>query len=137
MLNDSRIVTTIPCSDLDACTIFYKDVLGLKESEVSVPMGVTLEGGPDRNLVYLYPTESSVGEATRFTFLIDDFDAELATVRARDIELLDVAVPDMESVDRVLTDPESGMKACWFKDPAGNVIALTEAPEEIRLRKTA
>lgn len=137
MLKDDRIVTTIPCSDLEACAVFYKDVLGLKETEYSIPMGVTLEGGPDHNLVYLYPTESSVGDATRFTFVTEDFDSDIADIRSKNIDLLDVAIPEMKIVDRVLIDDESGLKACWFKDPAGNVISLTSAPQNVHLKKTA
>ena len=137
MLKDDRIVTTIPCSDLETCSTFYKDVLGLKESDYSIPMGVTLEGGPDHHLLYLYPTEASVGDATRFTFIASDFDAEVEAIRSRDIELLDVTIPEMTIVDRVLVDDESGLRACWFKDPAGNVISLTSAPEDVHLKKTA
>ncbi len=137
MLKDDRIVTTIPCRDLEACSTFYKDVLGLKESEFTLPMGITLEGGPDHDVLYLYQTEASVGDATRFTFIATDFDADVEAIRSRDIELLDVAIPEMTIVDRVLVDDESGLKACWFKDPAGNVISLTSAPQDVHLKKTA
>jgi hypothetical protein len=70
-------------------------------------------------------TKSSVGtadEATKASWRVDDLAAEVADLRSRGVEILDL--PDLNTVDGIA---DVGFAyAAWFVDPHGNSIGLLQ-----------
>ena len=67
MDNVKSVIPTIPVNDQDRADNFYKDVLGLKESDKEMPGGTVVVGPGDASL-FLYKTDVARGENTVLTF---------------------------------------------------------------------
>jgi predicted enzyme related to lactoylglutathione lyase len=115
--------------DLEAARKFYKETLGLgvTDSEMGT-LTLSLGGG---GTVFVYPKPNH--EPASFTVLnfdVDDIDQAVDKLNASGVTTTiygDNEVPDMPNDSKGITrDEEHGMAIAWFKDPAGNVIALMQ-----------
>ncbi|MFD1212953.1 VOC family protein [Arthrobacter sp. GCM10027362] len=112
-------------NDTAAARDFYAGTLGLEVAEG--PMGIlelTLPGGAR---VIAYPKENH--EPATFTilnFAVDDVEAAVDDLNARGVQTRiydDPALPtDAKGIMR-----GHGPDIAWFKDPAGNVLAVLKA----------
>jgi catechol 2,3-dioxygenase-like lactoylglutathione lyase family enzyme len=115
--------------DLDAARQFYSETLGLKvtDSEMGT-LDLTLGNG---SRVFVYPKPNH--EPATFTVLnfdVDDIDKAVDELNSRGVTTkiyADDEIPDMPNDERGITrDEENSMAIAWFRDPAGNVIALMQ-----------
>jgi catechol 2,3-dioxygenase-like lactoylglutathione lyase family enzyme len=115
--------------DLDAARKFYSETLGLKvtDSEMGT-LDLTLGNG---SRVFVYPKPNH--EPATFTVLnfdVDDIDKAVDELNSRGVTTkiyADDEIPDMPNDEKGITrDEENSMAIAWFKDPAGNVIALMQ-----------
>jgi catechol 2,3-dioxygenase-like lactoylglutathione lyase family enzyme len=125
MLTDSKAFSGFSVDDTDKAKAFYQDTLGLQVSE--------LEGTPIRLLVLdlaggakvlIYPKDDH--EPATFTVLnfpVQDIEAAVDELAGRGVtfERYDWANPDAKGINR-----DAGPPIAWFKDPAGNVLAVLE-----------
>ncbi len=123
-LNQVRLLVT----DFDACFRFYRDVLEL-------PVGFGEEGdvyadfklGGDLTLALFarqemakaigttdLPATATSQDRTVVVFGVDDLEATVAHLRARDVEIV------AEPTDR----SDWGMRTAHFRDPDGNLIEI-------------
>jgi catechol 2,3-dioxygenase-like lactoylglutathione lyase family enzyme len=125
MLSQYTPVATVPTADLGRAREFYEQTMGLsaflEDHERGVVMYVCGEG---HLLVYRSEFAGS-NRATAVTFRveIDDFDAIASDLRDQGVEF---DTFDMEGgvwEDGILVGEDE--RAAWFRDPDGNVIALT------------
>jgi predicted enzyme related to lactoylglutathione lyase len=122
MLSQARVGAAVPAKDLERARKFYEETLGIKPSDKQTdPGGVLYEtvGGA----FYVYETQASGGDATRMSFVVTDFDAEMADLKTRGIKFEDYDFPGLKTVNGVAEF--GGMKGAWFKDSEGNILALT------------
>jgi catechol 2,3-dioxygenase-like lactoylglutathione lyase family enzyme len=121
MLSEYPIDVMLLATDLDVARDFYGRKLGL-EILLDNDQFVTFSCGGDSRLVV---TKSSVGtadEATKASWRVDDLAAEVADLRSRGVEILDL--PDLNTVDGIA---DVGFAfAAWFVDPHGNSIGLLQ-----------
>jgi catechol 2,3-dioxygenase-like lactoylglutathione lyase family enzyme len=120
MLGESNVVATIAVNDLMAAKDFYSNTLGLKQLEDD-PGVVTYQSGNGRLFVYESPTAGS-GKASCATWETADIESIVNGLKEKGVtfEHYDMPGATVENDIHVM----GPMKAAWFKDPDGNVLAL-------------
>jgi catechol 2,3-dioxygenase-like lactoylglutathione lyase family enzyme len=125
MLKDSKAVATVATRDMPAAHAFYSDTLGLPT--MTATGDFTAYQLPDGSALSVYSRPNHVApENTTVTFLVSDFDAEMADLRSRGVTFEDYDIPGVKTVDGVAT--LDAAKGAWFKDPDGNILAITTMP---------
>jgi len=116
-------------NDLDAARKFYGETLGLSvtDSEMGT-LNLTLGSGAT---IFVYPKPDH--EPATFTVLnfdVEDIDAVVDDLNARGVTTKiygDDELPGMPNDSKGITrDDENSMAIAWFRDPAGNVIAVMQ-----------
>lgn len=124
MLRDATINVDIPVLDFRRAKHFYEGVLGFEVHEVEgVPGNGWFEAGKG-TMAYLYERGPSHAEHTLATFLVDDIDGTVKTLRDHGIVFEDYDLPGIKTVDGVATT--GPMRAAWFKDSEGNILSVSE-----------
>lgn len=125
MLSDCRVTATIPVQDLDAVRSFYEDTLGLKVAEERSD-GLLFDCGGGSQILVFPSSGASDGSFTQASWECADLDAEIADLRSRGITFETYDMPDFTSDANGVVEVQ-GARAAWFKDPAGNLLAVGEA----------
>ena len=124
MLADSKAFSGFAVSDIEAARKFYGDTLGLEVTEED--MGVTLLtlhlAGDRPTMIYPKPDF----EPATYTILnvpVDDIDAAVDELSSRGVkfERYEGFDQDEKGIAR-----GNGPNIAWFKDPAGNILAVLE-----------
>jgi catechol 2,3-dioxygenase-like lactoylglutathione lyase family enzyme len=131
MLANVPVCATLPTSDLDRARRFYGEALGLAEAPVSVGGGVFFTAGGGTMLrIYQRPPGYTPAEYTVVGFLVDDLEEEMAELRGRGVRFEEYDLPHLKTVNGVYTDEQRRAKGSWVKDPNGNILALTQLPNQ-------
>lgn len=113
--------------DIDAARDFYADTLGLdvRTNEMGfLELRLASGGGI---LVYVKPDHAPAG-FTILNFPVDDIDAAVDELRSRGVETKIYPDAQFPSDERgIVRGNGRGPDIAWFRDPAGNVIAVLQA----------
>jgi catechol 2,3-dioxygenase-like lactoylglutathione lyase family enzyme len=124
MLADIRAFSGIGVDDFEKAKDFYGETLGLRYTVLDEENGLmTLHLAGDRDtLLYESPRFSPAGY-TVLNFEVDDIDPAVDELSSRGVkfEQYDEMTQDEKGVMR-----EGGPPIAWFKDPAGNVLAVLQ-----------
>ena len=124
MFKDTEAFSGIAVDDIAAAKAFYEDKLGIETSVVVEDMLLTLQlnGGKRPTLLYARPNHVPA-EYTVLNFPVDDVDAavDALTERGVEFERYEGFDQDEKGIAR-----DQGPTIAWFKDPAGNIIAVLE-----------
>lgn len=118
----------ISVNNLAAAKRFYTETLGLKLKDEKMGLTVILPGGAE---LFIYGKEDH--QPATFTVLnlvVDDINEAIDTLKTRGItfDFYDLG-PDMKQDKRgVLRGLAANMgpDIAWFKDPAGNILAIVQ-----------
>jgi catechol 2,3-dioxygenase-like lactoylglutathione lyase family enzyme len=119
MFANTRAFSGFAVADLQAAQKFYGEVLGIATSERNGLMTLHLAGSRD---TLVYPKPGHVpADYTILNFPVDDIDAAVDELSARGVlfERYDGLAQDSKGVSR-----GQGPDIAWFRDPAGNVLAV-------------
>ena len=121
MFENTKAFSGFSVNDLEAAKKFYGEVLGLKTSERYGLLTLHLAGGRD-TLVYPKP-DHSPATYTILNFAVDNIDAAVDELISRGVELVkyDGLGQDDKGINRA-----GGPYIAWFKDPAGNLLAVLQ-----------
>jgi predicted enzyme related to lactoylglutathione lyase len=126
MFANTKATNGFAVDDIEAAKRFYGEVLGLGTTDLSEEFGVMsiqLAGGRD-TLVYR-KDDFAPATYTILNFEVDDVDAAVDELAAKG-----VAFERYEGFDQdekgIARGP--GPSIAWFKDPAGNVLAVLQQP---------
>lgn len=122
MLGDHTPTATLAVSDLDRAREFYEGVLGLSPVG-DPPEGVMYSAG--QAALFVYPSAfAGTNKATAVSFMVpaDAFDAEVAALRGKGVELLTFDAPGMSWDDGVASMGDGAGRGIWFSDPDGNIL---------------
>ena len=121
MFENTKAFSGFSVDDLETAKKFYGEVLGLKTSERYGLLTLHLAGGRD-TLIYPKP-DHAPATYTILNFAVDDIDAAVDELIGRGVELekYDGAGQDDKGVNRA-----GGPYIAWFKDPAGNILAVLQ-----------
>jgi predicted enzyme related to lactoylglutathione lyase len=125
MLENSNAYSGFAVDDLDRAREFYGETLGLKTSILDEENGLMqLHLAGDRNtLVYVKP-DFAPATYTILNFPVEDVDATVDALVERGVEFerYEGFDQDDKGVWR-----GGGPDIAWFKDPAGNILAVHQA----------
>jgi predicted enzyme related to lactoylglutathione lyase len=124
MFADTRAYSGFAVDDFGKAREFYGETLGLKTTVMDEEHGLMtlhLAGGRD-TLVYSKP-DFEPATYTILNFEVDDVDKAIDQLASRGVsfERYDNFDQDEKGVFR-----DGGPNIAWFKDPAGNVLAVLE-----------
>jgi predicted enzyme related to lactoylglutathione lyase len=120
MLSNTPTFSSFAVDDLDAARSFYGDTLGLTVSDG--PMGVLSLDLADGRSLLIYPKpDFAPATYTILNFAVDDVDAAVEELGSRGVEFerYEGIEQDEKGVAR-----GQGPDIAWFKDPAGNILAV-------------
>jgi predicted enzyme related to lactoylglutathione lyase len=121
MFENTKAFSGFAVDDLTAARQFYGETLGLKTSEQYGLLTLHLAGGRD-TLVYPKP-DHQPANYTILNFAVDDIDAAVGELTSRGVrmERYEGMGQDDQGINRA-----GGPYIAWFKDPAGNVLAVLQ-----------
>jgi predicted enzyme related to lactoylglutathione lyase len=121
MFADTKAFSGFAVDDLEAAKKFYGETLGLRTSEHYGLLTLHLAGGRD-TLAYPKPGHEPASY-TILNFQVDDIDAAVdeLTRRGVRVERYDGIGQDDKGINRA-----GGPYIAWFKDPAGNILAVLQ-----------
>ena len=125
MFEDVPIRPSLPASDLERAKRWYSEKLGLDPVRELDYGDVEYQTGGVRFLIY--QTElAGTNEATAASFVVDDFDEVIASLRTSGVVFEHVDFGEFgATVDGVIESPDGSNKSAWFKDSEGNIFSLT------------
>jgi len=119
MFKNSKAFSGFAVNDLAKAKGFYGDTLGLEVTEQNGLLTLHLAGG---TTVLVYPKPDHTPAAfTILNFPVDDIDQAVAVLTQHGITLEHYAYTDAQGVNR-----HGGPLIAWFKDPAGNILAVLQ-----------
>ena len=121
MLADSKAFSGFAVDDMGKAREFYGQTLGLKTSDEDGLLTLHL-GGDRPTLVYEKP-DHAPANYTILNFPVDDIDQAVDHLAGRGVqfERYDGFEQDEKGISRGM-----GPNIAWFKDPAGNILAVLE-----------
>jgi catechol 2,3-dioxygenase-like lactoylglutathione lyase family enzyme len=123
MFSNTHAFSSFAVDDLDAARSFYGDTLGLSISDG--PMGVLSLDLPGDRSTLIYPKpDFAPATYTILNFPVDDVEAAVDELSSRGVEFerYDGFEQDEKGISHA-----GGPKIAWFKDPAGNILAVLKA----------
>ncbi len=121
MFANSKAFSGFAVDDLEAAKKFYGETLGLRTSEQYGLLTLHLAGSRD-TLVYPKP-DHVPATYTILNFQVDDIDAAVGELASRGVQMerYDGLGQDEKGINRA-----GGPYIAWFKDPAGNILAVLQ-----------
>jgi catechol 2,3-dioxygenase-like lactoylglutathione lyase family enzyme len=122
-LEGSRAVTFVLTPNRPRAQAFYASVLGLPLLRENAFAAVYDLGGG--TVLRLTNVEGHVPSPhTVLGWHVADIRAAMAELSARGVQF--IVYPGMTGNDGLWTAPDGSVKVCWFNDPDGNNLSLTE-----------
>jgi catechol 2,3-dioxygenase-like lactoylglutathione lyase family enzyme len=124
MFKDTKAFSGFAVDDIDKAREFYGSVLGLELGAEEMGLLTLLLGGNRPTIVYPKP-DFAPATYTILNFPVDDIDAAVDELIERGVamEIYD----GFEQDERGISRNEYGPPIAWFRDPAGNILAVLEA----------
>jgi predicted enzyme related to lactoylglutathione lyase len=124
MLDSSKAYSGFAVDDHEQAKDFYGETLGLKVTELDVgqpPPLLQLHVGGHQVLIYVKP-DFEPATYTVLNFPVDDVEATVDELNGNGVEFerYEGFDQDEKGIDR--SGPAGGI--AWFKDPAGNILAV-------------
>ena len=124
MLSKSPIAATLPFHGLEVAQKFYSRKLGLKRISGSIKEGhLEFQAGKGTVLQLFESSSRKKSDNTAATFEVANLAREMTVLRKRGLVFEEYDLPGIKTVNGVASAEGMG-RAAWFKDPAGNVLAL-------------
>jgi catechol 2,3-dioxygenase-like lactoylglutathione lyase family enzyme len=124
MFDGSTPFSSFAVPDTEAARAFYGDTLGLdvRDSREAGLLELHLGDGPP---VLVYPKpDHAPANFTILNFAVPDIDAAVDGLIAAGVRM--ERYPDFEQNEKGIARGPQGPAIAWFKDPAGNIIAVLE-----------
>jgi len=131
MFKDSKAFSSFSTNDPKATKKFYEEVLGL-EVKVDLNMGMLTIEFKNGTTVMIYPKgiHHAPANFTVLNFPVKKIDEAVDALIEKGVEFEhydnEYIKTDKKGISR---DPE-GPQVAWFKDPAGNILAVMQIPSE-------
>ena len=125
MLSKAKAHPTLPVTDIERARKFYGETLELKLREELAPGHLLYDAGEGTFLiVYERPTPTKA-DSTAASFFVDDVEATVKGLKDRGVVFEEYDFPGLQTVNSIAT--MGNVKGAWFKDPDGNILAVSEA----------
>ena len=125
MLAQSKVHPTLSVTNLERAKKFYGDTLGLKSNGKIAEGHVVFETGEDSYLVVYERPDPPKAENTVASFTVEDVEKTAQWLKDQGVVFEEYDFPGLRTVDGIATIGD--LKGCWFKDPDGNILAISSA----------
>ncbi|HYX27936.1 MAG TPA: VOC family protein [Pyrinomonadaceae bacterium] len=126
MLTDSKAVATIGVKKIDDAKKFYEGKLGFKPKGDEHEGVVAYDSGG--SMLFVYQSEyAGTNKATAATWVVDDVDGTVKTLKRKGVSFEHYNFPDTKVEGDIHVSGK--MRAAWFKDPDGNILAIVNDTE--------
>ncbi len=123
MFKNTEFFAGFSVNDLQEAREFYGQTLGLEVSGADDFLELKAPGG---GKVLIYPKDNHVPATfTVLNFPVDDLEQAMDQLTGRGVKFEIYTEGDIATDARGICAGD-GMRVAWFKDPAGNFIALLE-----------
>jgi catechol 2,3-dioxygenase-like lactoylglutathione lyase family enzyme len=121
MLGNSKAFNGFAVPDIEAARRFYGETLGIETSEDNGLLTLHLTG--DRPTMIYPKPDFEPATYTILNFPVDDIDAAVDELVSRGVEIerYDGFGQDEKGIAR-----DAGPPIAWFRDPAGNILAVLQ-----------
>ena len=129
MLGDTKAMNSFAVDDVQKAREFYGETLGLDASVLDEGPGLMqLRLSGDRDTFVYQKDDHTPATYTILNFAVDDIDAAVDELASRGVsfERYEGFDQDEKGIAR-----GEGPNIAWFKDPAGNVLAVLENSDEV------
>jgi catechol 2,3-dioxygenase-like lactoylglutathione lyase family enzyme len=126
VLTDSAAIATIGVKEIDKAKKFYEGVLGFKSTgDDNEGVAVYDSGG---SKLFVYQSDfAGTNKATAATWVVGDVDDTVSTLKGRGVAFEHYDFPDTTLEGDVHVTGK--MRAAWFKDLDGNILAIVNDTE--------
>ena len=124
MFRDTRAFSGFAVPDTDAAKDFYGGTLGLEVTEEDGLL--TLHVAGDRPILIYPKPDHEPANYTILNFPVADIDRAVDDLAAAGVEFESYS-GDLETDEKGVFR-KAGPPIAWFRDPAGNILAVLEAP---------
>ena len=126
MLARARAFSSFSVDDLARAKDFYGATLGLEVAEIEGMeiLELRLAGGT-RTMIYPKP-DHMPATYTVLNFEVDDIDAAVGELGKRGVQFERYELPGITTDEQGIARGPEGPAIAWFKDPAGNILAVLE-----------
>jgi predicted enzyme related to lactoylglutathione lyase len=121
MFGDSKAFSGFAVDDLDTAERFYGETLGVRTSRMEEMPLLTLHLAGDRDTMVYEKPDFVPATYTILNFPVDDVEAAVDQLAERGVETERYEGFDQD--DKGIAR-DMGPEIAWFKDPAGNVLAV-------------
>src|SRR3954468_4849050 len=123
MFKDTKAFSGFAVDDVERAREFYADKLGVLTSVENGILTLGLAGGERPTIAYPKP-DHTPATYTILNFPVDDIDRAVDELMERGVafELYDGFGQDEKGIMR-----NQGPPIAWFRDPAGNILAVIES----------
>ncbi len=126
MFKDTHAFSSFSVNDLAAAKTFYGETLGLEVEPMSIGLNISIAGGGS---IFAYPKADHVAATfTILNFPVKNIDEAVDALIAKGVTFEHYDGP-MGSDEKGICRPTQkghGPTIAWFKDPAGNFLAVME-----------
>jgi catechol 2,3-dioxygenase-like lactoylglutathione lyase family enzyme len=126
MFRDAQTFSSYSIDDIDAAQAFYADTLGLDVEKTDMGfLELRLRDGSHVN-VYTKPNHEPA-TFTVLNFIVPDIDSAVDELVAKGVTMERYEnIPQIKQDARGIARDDYGPAIAWFKDPAGNVLAVLQ-----------
>jgi catechol 2,3-dioxygenase-like lactoylglutathione lyase family enzyme len=124
--DSAHVEAVIPVSDRARAREFYEGTLGFRTLREDPDLGIWLEGGGGSRFFVYESVGSGQSRATLASFVVDDLDGAMDELRGKGVMFEEYDMPGMKTESGVATLGD--VRGAWFKDPDGNILAVSEEP---------
>jgi len=125
MLGNYPISAVLPVMDLAKAKQFYGGTLGLKQVEEQEG-GVLFEAGQGSKVMLYQRPVPTKAEHTVAGFDVNELEKVMEGLRAKGVTFEEYDIPEMGLKTKNGVAEMGNSKNAWFKDPDGNIIALSQ-----------
>jgi predicted enzyme related to lactoylglutathione lyase len=123
MLTEGQAFSGFSVDDIQKAKEFYGHTLGLKVSESNGLLRLHIAGGND---VLIYPKPNHAPATfTILNFPVEDVDKAVDELTKRGVRFEIYDLPGIKTDEKGIMRG-NGPTIAWFKDPAGNILAVLE-----------
>lgn len=122
MRSEQSLFTFVPVSDGDRAKAFYGDVLGLSLLEDS-PFAVVFKT-PGGTLRLAKTPDFTPQPFSLVGWVVPDIEADMENLRGKGVTF--ETFPGLQQDDSGIWTVPDGTRVCWFRDPDGNLLSLTQ-----------
>jgi catechol 2,3-dioxygenase-like lactoylglutathione lyase family enzyme len=128
MLGENKVIAMLATTQPEQAIVFYHDVLGLELLVDQWHAVVFTAGGIRLHLQKV--KEFSPLPFTALGWAVPDIKAMVAKLAKKGVKFERYQGMEQDELG-IWTTPGGAAQVCWFKDPDGNTLSLTQFPREV------